>query len=239
MGTTEHDRVQQLLAASSLRALDPAELERADALISAHVPTCPSCRATARDFDAVAAELALGAPALDPPRRLTARIRRDLHPAGHRARIPTAIVAAVVISLVGLSAWTLHLTGRVSRAERQQASTAELISAVGFPKSRVVPLQASAGASVETEVAAVLVPGRSRLYVFGSLPQPHPDHVYQVWLRTGGAYASGGTFVPEAEGFVLLRVPVRSTGYDRILITEEPRSGSLQPSEQRIVESDL
>src|SRR5437763_14825585 len=147
MGTTEHDRVEQLLAARSLRALDLAELERAAALIAAHLPTCAAVRAAAHDFDAVAAELALGAPAIEPPRRLTARVRRDLRPPRVRARVPTAIVAAAVISFVGLSAWTLHLTGRVSRAERQQASTAELISAVGFPKSRVVPLEATAGST--------------------------------------------------------------------------------------------
>ena len=61
----------------------------------------------------------------------------------------------------------------MSRAERQQASTAELISAVGFPKSRVVPLEATAGSTLdtrETQVAAVVVPGRSRLYP--DLPAP-------------------------------------------------------------------
>src|SRR5439155_23785314 len=118
MGTTEHDRVQEALAAWSLRALDLAELERAEALIAAHLPTCPACRAAAQDFEDVAAELALGAPAREPPRRLTSRIRRQLRPPGTRARVPTAIVAASVVALVGLSAWTLHLTGRVSRAER-------------------------------------------------------------------------------------------------------------------------
>jgi hypothetical protein len=236
---TEHERVQEALAARALRAVDVVDLYTSDALMAAHLPTCAACRAAARDFEAVAAELALGAPPQEPPRRLTSRIHRQLMPPRTRARVPTAIVAAAVIGLVGLSAWTLHLTGRVSRAERQQASTAELISAVSFPHARVVPLRPSAQAAEEPQVAAVVVPGRSRLYVFGSMPAPKPERVYQLWLGDGASYSSGGTFVPGSEGFVLLRVEGDPAGYDHILITEEPREGSVRPSSERVAESEL
>jgi hypothetical protein len=236
---TEHERAQEALAARALRALDITELEAVDELIAAHLPACPACTAAARDFEVVAAELALGAPPRDPLKRLATRIHRQVTPPRTRARVPTTIVAAAVVGLVGLSAWTLHLTGRVTRAERQQANTAELISAVSFPHAKVVPLAPSGPAAQAPQVAAVVVPGRSRLYVFGSMPEPQPERVYQLWLGSGESYASGGTFVPGNEGFVLLRVEGNPAGYDHILITEEPRSGSVRPSAERVAESEL
>jgi anti-sigma-K factor RskA len=140
---------------------------------------------------------------------------------------------------LGAGLWSMHLTGRVSRAERQQAQTAELISAVTVPDSKIVQLASADRVGKAADVAAVYVPRRGHLYVVGNMTRPSSDRVYQVWLGRSGLFASGGTFVPGPEGFVLVRIVAGKAAYDHVLITEESADGSDHPSDHRIAESDL
>jgi len=128
--------------------------------------------------------------------------------------------------------------------ERQRASTAELFDAVTHPRSRILPLSAAVGPTASsragtTKLAAAYVPGTSRLYLFGSMPEPRPERVYQVWLGRAGVYVSVATFVPGTHGLVVVRVQADPTAFDALLITEEPGSGSQQPSSAHVVETDL
>jgi hypothetical protein len=145
-----------------------------------------------------------------------------------------------VAAVVALGAWNAHLLTRVGRAERLQANTSQLIAAVSHPSSRIVPLAApGGGAGAAARVAAAYVPGGEALFVFGSMPAPHAERVYQVWMRRQGVYERAGAFVPNREGFVLLRVAVDPSEYDAVLITEESGSGSEQPSTVQVAGSDL
>jgi hypothetical protein len=236
----DHETIQQILAARALRTLDETEQDAADALVAGHLPTCAQCRAAYQDFETIAGELALGAPSMRPPITLDARVLRD--PSRRRARRRTGAVAvsAVVLVALGTGLWSMHLTGRVSRAERQQAQTAELISAVAVPDSRVVQLAAAQRSDGTADVSAVYVPNRGHLYVFGNMTDPSSsDRVYQVWLGRSGLFASGGTFLPGPQGFVLVRVAAGGGAYDHVLITEESAEGSDHPSDRRVAESDL
>ena len=84
------------------------------------------------------------------------------------------------------------------------------------------------------QVSAAFVPGRGQLYLVGSLPDPSKGRVYQVWLVGNGAFHDAGTFLPDA-GLVLLRISADPSGYDGVLITEEPASGSHSPSSRHVV----
>jgi hypothetical protein len=234
---TEHDRVQELLAARALRALPDEEYEAAEPGVQAHVRTCAECASALDDFETVAAELALATPSLRPPAALEHRIRRGLGTGGRTRRIGT-VAAAVVVLAMGLGAWSLHLTGRISRAEQQQAQTAELISAVTVPDSKIVQLSPTRAVNPPA-VAAVYVPARARLYLVGNMAAPGSDRVYQVWLRHQGQFASGGTFTPGPRGLVLVQVVAPGTQLDHVLITEEPGEGSARPSTVKVAESDL
>jgi hypothetical protein len=238
---TEHDRVQEALAARALRALGEDEDEAAEALIRTHLPSCPECRAAMEDFERVAGELALASPSKRPPGEVLARLHRGVAPERRSGfgGFAAALTATAVVIALGLGAWSVHLTGRISKAERQQANTAELISAVSVPSSKIVPLALPGSASATAPVAAVYVPGRAHLFVVGNLPLPRPDRVYQVWLGKEGRFASGGTFVPDHTGVVMVRVPADGAAYDHVLITEEPGNGSASPSGERVAESDL
>ncbi len=236
---TEHEQVQAILAARALGALDDAESDAADGLIERHLPTCDPCKGALEGFEAVAGELALAEPSRQPPASLEARLRREVAGPRVSARVGAWVTAVAAIVALVLGAFSLHLNGRVSRAERAQAQAAELISAVTVPQSKVVPLAARRTTDPGHAVAAVFVPGGGRLYVVGNLPAPSSDRVYQVWLGRQGRFASGGTFVPDPRGFVMLRVPREASEYDHVLITEEPGEGSARPSEDRVAESDL
>jgi hypothetical protein len=233
----EHEAVQEALAARALGVQDDTDRAAADDLIHAHLQSCSECAAALEDFETIAGELALLAPSLRPPATLDARVHRALSDRRMPGRAGMIAAAAVVVALA-FGLWSAHATGRMSRAEEQRARAAEMISAVAVPESRVVRLMTHARAGA-AQVAAVYAPRRGHLYLVGSMPDPSSDRVYQLWLGRDGLFASGGTFVPDRSGFVLVRVPAGGAAYDHVLITEESPNGGNHPSDSRIAESDL
>ena len=237
--SADHQAIEEALAGYALHALDEVEAVRIEALLGAHLPECASCRELLHRFQAVTGDLALAASPSRPPRLLGVRLRRDLRT--HRAPIWTraAAVAVAVALVAGLGTWTAHLSHRVNEAEQRQVRTTEVLATVSHAQSHVVTLSAERTAqAVPVSLAAAYIPGRPRLYLFGSMPNPSGDRVYQVWLVKGGQFASVGTFLPE-RGVVLIRIEVDARGYDGLLITEEPARGSTSPSERHVVRASL
>jgi hypothetical protein len=237
----DHEHVQELLAAQALGALDEGELPVVESELARHLPGCTECREALDAFRAVAGELGLAAEPQRPPRTLAARLRREVRSSGsgRRARfVPALAAGSAAVLVAGLLAWGAHLTGRVTRAEDRQIRTTELLTAVTHPRSRVVPLSSPGRPQAEFQLAATFIPGRPALYLFGSMPSPTSNRVYQLWLSRAGQFSSAGTFVPE-EGHVLITFPVDPTVFDGLLITEEPQAGSSSPSERRLVTAPL
>jgi hypothetical protein len=87
-------------------------------------------------------------------------------------------------------------------------------------------------------MVASYIPGRSALYVFGSLPELNDRHVYEVWLFRGPRFLRAGAFRPQ-RGIVLLRLPFDGGGFDQLLITEEPNEASVRPSGRHVVRGTL
>jgi hypothetical protein len=233
-----HERIQETIAAHALNALDGADGAHADELIASHVPGCSECRALLDAFQAVSGDLALAAEPRTPPRFLYRRMKREL---GLRAtpwsnRGAAAVAALAVVASLG--AWNAHLSSRVSKAERRQASATEVLAAVSHPQARRVSLSAEGKNSFAVSLAATYVPGHPALFLFGSMPDPQADRVYQVWLYRGTRIRSAGMFKPE-RGQVLLRLPVDPRAYNTLLITEEPSEGSLRPSRRHVVRGTL
>jgi hypothetical protein len=232
--TSEHEPAQEILAAFALHALDAKGAIEAEALITQHLPFCLDCREALDGFQVIAGDLALAADSRHPPRTLAARLRREVTESSRgRARWVGRVMAGVAAGvLVAVLGWNLHLTGRVSDAEMRQVRTTEVLATVSHPLSRVVPLSWERPAGTSS-LAAAFVPGRRLLYIFGSVGAPAPDRVYQVWLARGNQFFRAGTFVPE-RGLVLIRIHQDPRGYDGMLITEEPSSGSAVPSSRRL-----
>jgi hypothetical protein len=142
-----------------------------------------------------------------------------------------AAAVAAVVALAALAGWTAHLTNRVRVAEGMQADTAGVLATVSHPDSRVVPVETAAVDRIG-QLAAAFVPGRTQLFVFGSMRPPQSDRVYHAWLLRGSRYRSAAVFLP-IRGAVLIRIGADPTTYDGLLITEE-RDGAVAPSSRRI-----
>jgi Anti-sigma-K factor rskA len=236
----EHEQAQELLAAHALHALDDVDLATLERLVRTHVNGCLECRNAMSSFEAVSADLALAAAPVDPPGSMAGRLRRDIRsrePVGVWAR--SAVAASLLLVLTSLALWNAHLNGLVSRAETSQQLAGEVLDTMSRPESRVVSLGTEGTASVSSQVVAAYVPGRGRMYLFGSMPLPAPDRVYQIWLGRRGIYASAGTFVPESSGRVVVRIMADPDGFDAVLITEEPAAGSSSPSGRHVLTASL
>jgi anti-sigma-K factor RskA len=239
--TTDHEEVQELLAAYAMCALEAEENQRAERLIASHVPDCQECREALRGFTAVSGELALAAGSRRPPRVLAARLRRQARSSRPRRRAWAILSAAALLSLIALAGWSAHLSTRVNDAEARQARTGEFLATVSHPLSHVVPLSGARSTSrgaAYAQLAAAYVPGSGSLYLFGSLPAPARDRVYQVWVLRDGRFQSAGTFRPEG-GQVLYRIQADVERIQELLVTEEPVEGSTSPSAERVVTASL
>jgi hypothetical protein len=239
--TTDHEEVQEALAGYVLHSLDPVALEEAETLIATHVTGCDECRRVLDHLTSVAGDLALAAPRRTPPKLLGLRLRRELRDVkSRRALIGVALTAAGLI-VAGLGTWNATLTARIGHAEDRQATSAELLSAVSHPQSKVLSVPVTRAhlrsSDFPAQLATAVVPGRPVLYVFGSLPSPANGRVYTVWLSSGGRYVNVAEFVPD-RGTVMLAVRVDPTAYDALLITEE-EEGSDTPSAARLAEVSL
>ena len=239
--SSEHEQIQEALAAQALHAVDPAEASRLEKMVEGHLPTCPECREVLDRFQATAGDLALAASFRRPPRLLKTRLRRAVRSrrTGRLRWLPVAAAGVLVAVVAGLGAWNAHLTSRVTQAEQRRARTTEVLATVSHPQSHVVTLSANTASSqTAVKLAAAYVPGRPALYLFGSMPEPTEGRVYQVWLVRGARFDSAGTFTPE-RGTVLLRIDADPNGYESVLITVEPGRGSDRPSAQRVVQASL
>jgi Anti-sigma-K factor rskA len=237
--SSDHESVQEVLGAYVLHALEGEEQERAENFIAGHLPACPECRSLYEELQEVAGELAFAAGARRPPRVLGARLRRDVRSSRARRLASVLMTAAAVVALVALGLWTAHLTNRVSQADSRQARTGDFLATVSHPQSHVVPLADSrpstgVGEVLPVQLAAAYVPGRGSVYLFGSMPAPHTDRIYQLWVLRGGRFQSAGTFRPE-KGQVLMQIRADPEQIEGLLVTEEPREGSERPSDQRVL----
>ena len=125
--STDHDRIQELLAGYALRALSGEDAAEADHVLDEHVPACEDCRATLAAFDGVTADLALATDPVSPPELLLARLHRDMEPrrsprAWQAGRI--VAVAASVVLIVGVTGLALTRGAAPSRSPTRSTTGA-------------------------------------------------------------------------------------------------------------------
>ena len=80
------------------------------------------------------------------------------------AQVGLEMVMPAVVVVAGMALWNAHLTTRIGDAEQRQATSAEVLSAVSHPASKVLPLPLQSIHSAPTEapaqLAAAVIPGR-------------------------------------------------------------------------------
>jgi hypothetical protein len=225
----DHERIEELLAGYALLALDGEDAAEADRLLAEHVPTCPTCRRTLAEFQALSGDLALAADPIQPGDLVLSRIRHgieDVPLAGPSRRGAFVALAASLVALIAMGGVSFTMAGRASRAEDQRATAIRLLALMrspGVDPTAVEPMGQTAPAPAFVEVSS---PDVRRMYLLADLcPDPAPGHAYQAWVGEGGSFSPvGPMFVPN-DGLVLLELTVDVTRYEEIRITEE-RVGS-------------
>ena len=220
--TSEHDRIQELVAGHALRSLSGDDAREADRLLAEHVPTCPACRALLRDHEALAGDLALGADPREPPDLLLARLHREMGAPGRRRRpVAVAAAAASFVAVMGFAGLAVSQGVRAANADERSALMSEALRFASRPDASAVELSAPSGAAA-APVTEITAPGVEVIYlVCHDVDPPEPGMIYRVWLRSGETFRYVTEFEPDPAGTVL-RVRFDPAAVDEVLITEEP-----------------
>lgn len=252
--SAEHQRLQDLLPAYALGALEGEEL----AELAAHLAAgCVPCRRElallARDLELLAAE----APPVEPSPEIRSSILEAIEPSARphakgRLLAALAVAAGVALAVAGYSSWQgltreverlkaergrlenqlATLSAELDRVRSEAAYATAAIEILSSPESRAVALAGlaeGAGAHGRT----YLDPSRRRaLFLAYRLPPLPADKTYQLWFIADGKPVSAGTFGVDRQGCGRLEVegvaPVESI--QAWAVTIEPSGGVPQPT---------
>jgi len=130
-------------------------------------------------------------------------------------------------------AFALVAVSQHDSADSARDREAALVSILGAPDARVVPMLPSSGGAAEGSV----VVSQGRAAVVSSMRRPPPGRTYQAW----GLPSAGGKPVPlptfSRPGAVLIVDDVGK--YSQLLVTVEPSGGSQAPSAAPIAAAKL
>lgn len=212
--TDDHDAIEELLAGYVLRALAGPDAERADRLLSDHVPECGDCRRTLDDFQVISAEIGFATDPIAPPEMLLPRLHRELEAHAPRRRpMQMFAVAAGVAAVVGLAGLTVSQNIRANNADGRADALANAVQLAARPDARMVDVG---------PVQEISAPGEEHVVVMGEgVPAPPAGSVYRVWLVSGDTPTFVGDFEPEG-GRVFLDIPFDPSRYDDLWISIEP-----------------
>lgn len=238
----------EFAASYALDALDPEDR----AAFESHLAGCPDCRAQVASYREVAGALALGAPALEAPAALRARVlaqARGVRPITSRQPLPAgdrrAWLATAAALVLALALGALYLAER-SEHDDVLASSAEAHLKLAAAQERLAANDSMISALLAPDVqTAVLAsegrPPSARLFhnrernlvvvtVFDLAPAA-AGRTYQVWGIAGTQAVSIGTFntQPNRSAVLTFRVPLGAR-YQVSAITDEPAGGSPQPT---------
>lgn len=230
----DQEHVTESLPAYALGILEADE--RAE--IAAHLAGCPGCRAALAEYELVAADLAVMAPAATPPAALKARLREriqtDAAPQPERAEprrpaSPGRSWPDAVRDFLSGSLWRPALVALLA------------IIALGLllrPREATAPTVvtlALAGTENAPRASGVVVLGSRYRPELGTLVVDHlqplpPDRQYQLWLIKDGRI-SGGVFDVGEDGYgsLTVRAPEPLDSYT-FGVTIEPAGGSPGPT---------
>jgi signal transduction histidine kinase len=148
---------------------------------------------------------------------------------------PAALVLLGATLLLVLGSGGLFVRLQAEAATRRQVE--DLLA-----HAQARPLEAAAGLGSAGGRAYVDAASDQVLLVVSQMPTLPTDRAYQLWfVRPDGQRDSGGMVRVDAqgEGTILARAPAGLPAYSAIGVTEEPASGSLQPSGPRVVGAAL
>ncbi|HLW60429.1 MAG TPA: anti-sigma factor [bacterium] len=237
-----HEELRELIPAYAIDALD-LEDERA---VEVHLEACPACQRDLAELRAVAAELAAGVGAVDPPPALRGRVL-DAVRVKTRGPIPApsprprwvagalAAAAGLLIILGGLAAYQSQrinaLSGRLDQQDR-------LLALLAAPTTRSAQLTGSVRANVRFVYDRAS--GRGALVVTG-LNDPGAGLVYEIWLVAGTQPRPAGIFRSTPGQPVIIPVAADFGRYRAVAISIEhgPQGSSGGPTTAPILAASI
>jgi anti-sigma-K factor RskA len=223
MTAQDHDRWSDSVGAWVLGALP--EEERV--AFEAHLARCPVCRDEEAELRLAANALPAMVPQVAPDPALRDRIMRVveseaelLAAAGPEADRPRRARAP-------RRSWRFWRMLPVPLAAAALAAGAAVV-VVGGAETRTVPAQVVAAAGS----AKLEIRGDSARLVGARLPAPPAGRVYQVWLQhaDGAVEPTSALFSVDRDGRATVDVPGDLDDVEKVMVTDEPPSGSERPT---------
>lgn len=224
MNETEHDRRRDDIAAYLLGALEPgeaAELER-------HVAGCPECEQELQRLRPAVRVLPETVERLEAPPALRGRLMEQVRseaagpqaaPAARQASRrrfglrPAAGLAAVALIVAAIGGYAISDSG-----------------SGGGPKTTTVITGHSPGVTAE-----MVRQGETGTLRLANLHQLPSGKVLQAWVQRGAQVVSAkALFVPNSDGTATATIDGMD-GVSTVMVTAEPRGGSVQPTSKPIV----
>jgi anti-sigma-K factor RskA len=156
-----------------------------------------------------------------------------------------AVLAACLAGIAAWNAWQGRPTGlgfeewAELRRRAAEADEAQRFGAV--PELNFVSLR---GAAPDKPVHGYIVADHSarqwHVYVF-NLPSLPQDRTYQLWFATGNKPVPAGTVKADADGTLstIIDLPLDVPAITGLAISDEPYSGSAEPTGDRVYQADL
>jgi anti-sigma-K factor RskA len=209
-----HDAAPYLLG-----ALEPDEARA----FERHMERCAACRDEVVALAPVLDALPDSAPPHAVPRALRRRVLRSVR-AEPKSRSPRRPRASAVTAL-------LHSAPAGWLALGATMVAAAFVVQIGTPSPGTHTVPARVGH------AQLHVAGAHGELVAERLPRLAPNRTYELWVQRGGRPpAPSALFAPTNRGTADIGVPSDLHGVSRLLVTVEPRGGSLVPTTRAVIQ---
>jgi anti-sigma-K factor RskA len=240
MTTGEHQRFTDDVGAYLLGALDPDE-EKA---FEAHLETCDACRQEVLRLEVARDALPQAVDQVAPPESLKASLMSTVRAEAADGAEPAEEPAAAARAPARRRSFLRDL---VLMKPQFAAAAAAVLFAIGIGVGAVVG--AVGGGDDSTTVAAEVdesrLPGATGSLVVQDdggailrvegMQQPAPDQVYEVWVKHGDEVRPSSLFTVSGDGSGAAGIPDELEGADAVLVTREPKAGSIRPSESPVL----
>jgi hypothetical protein len=220
---TDHDRFEQNLAAYALDALEHDDR----VALEAHLPQCEHCRNTLTWLRPAGDALATSVPNKVPPRRLRRRTLAAARSDGHERR-----AAKPFLGRRGLA----PIAAGLALAAVAFAIGTSIGGDSGVP-SRTVAVQPATDKAPAADGVLIERDGTATLEL-EAMPKLAADEVYQAWLQRDGEIQPSTTFIVDRNGSGATTIAGVGNA-EKIMVTREPRGGSITPSTAPLVAVSL
>ncbi len=144
--------------------------------------------------------------------------------------------------ILQLEAEISQLDAELKREGQAKGANAMITAALAAPGVHLVPLKGVESAAHSVAYSLVTETGRVVLVASG-LAVPPADRRYQLWIlrKEDPKVSDGGIFSVEADGKAVFEAynPAVTTGLTGIAVTEEPQTGSPQPTTSPILTGSI